>query len=152
VNSDQAVEILHSADRELDAGHSLELVERDRFAGVGLFVAELGALVRTWYPVQERGDVACVGVGLIQRGGKQRARDCPGLDVHSVRKSRELLRPFVIERDVEAFRYEGKAYTRRHALCSARTGRRSAFYIVVCIPSGPRHTVAEPKLTPPAVP
>jgi hypothetical protein len=44
VSADQSVEILDRRDRELDAGHPLELVERGRLAGERLRAAELRAL------------------------------------------------------------------------------------------------------------
>jgi hypothetical protein len=82
VSSDETVEILDGADREFDARHVLELVERNRFAGESLPVAELCALEGARDRVEKRGGVACVGVGVIQCAGMKRPQaastDSPG--------------------------------------------------------------------------
>ncbi len=91
-------------DRELDACHSLQLVQHDRLAGPGLLEATLSARKRAGNAVQQLDDVPRIGVDLIERIGMQRSRDRAGLDVHAVGEARELLRLFIVERDVQSLR------------------------------------------------
>jgi len=100
VCSNQALEILDRGGREFDAGHLLELVERNRFASVSLLAAKLGALERARNSVQQRGDVPSIRIGLIQGAGEKRSGDRSGLYVHAVRESRELFGLFVVQSDV----------------------------------------------------
>jgi len=103
MGSDEGVEVLDGRGREFDARHWLQLVERDRLAGVGLLATELRALKRARDDVEEIDNIAGVGIGVIQRAGQQRASDRPGLDVHAIRKPRELLGLLILQRDVESF-------------------------------------------------
>ena len=47
VRADEAVEIFDSGDRQLDARHDLQIVQRHGLAGFGLLKTELRALVRS---------------------------------------------------------------------------------------------------------
>jgi hypothetical protein len=100
VGSNQALEILDGGSREFDAGHLLELVERNRVAGVSLLPAELGALERAGNTVQQRGNVPSVRVGFIQGASEKRSGDRARLNVHAIRESREFFGLFVVQGDV----------------------------------------------------
>lgn len=67
MRADQAVEILNRRDRELDPSHSLQLVQRDRVAGLGLSPTEVCTLKRARNAVQQFGHVARVRIGVIER-------------------------------------------------------------------------------------
>jgi hypothetical protein len=67
VRPNQTVEIVYGCERELDARHWLELVQRDRLAGQGLLAPLIRACKGSLDPVQQLCDVAGVGVSVIER-------------------------------------------------------------------------------------
>jgi hypothetical protein len=79
----QLVEILDSGIGEFDAGHFLQLVQRDRLPGHGLLETELSTLMGTGYPIEKRSDVARIWIGFVQGTTEQRSRNRPWLHVHA---------------------------------------------------------------------
>jgi hypothetical protein len=106
VRADEPVEVFDGDARELDASHGLQLVQRDRLAGLRLPVPELGALVRSGDAVQQLRDVTRVRVGVIECTREQGTSNRPGLDVHAIRETSELLRLLVLESDVQPLHTE----------------------------------------------
>lgn len=68
-----------------------------------------------------RDDVSRVGIRLVECTGEQGSRDRPGLDMHPVGESRELLRVLVVERDVQPL-HAAKGVTIRVAQGAQRPG------------------------------
>src|SRR5271163_1489727 len=91
-----------SSTRAMYATLSSELVEADRFARFGLLQAQHGVLVRTRDPVEQRGDRARVGIGLVQRARQQRSGERSLLNVCALGEHRELGRVLGVQRDVQA--------------------------------------------------
>lgn len=100
VGDDHALEILERRRGQFDRRHLLQLVDGDRLSCVRLAQPELCALVRAVDTVQERDDIARIGIGVIQGLCEQRARNGARLDVHALSQAQELLRLFVVQRDV----------------------------------------------------
>ena len=111
-------EILDGDRRELDASHELELVQRDRLAGLGLLEPELRALIRAGDAVQQRDDVARVRIGVVERAREQRTSDRPWLNVHALGEPSELLG--LLASSVMFSRSTRPWYTEQHAPCTRR--------------------------------
>jgi hypothetical protein len=101
MSEDQAVEILGGCRGELDPGHELELVDRDRLPGSSLLEPELGALEGAGDPVEELDRMTGVHVSLVDRVRKERAGECPFLGVRALGEERELRRPLGVESDIQ---------------------------------------------------
>lgn len=72
---DQAVEILDRRAAQLDARHTLQLVELDGLAAPRLLATELCSLERSVDTVENVRDVPWVGVRLVEGVRQERARE-----------------------------------------------------------------------------
>lgn len=84
--------------------HSGQLVERNTFPAPRLGESLLGALPGAGNRIEDLRDAACIGVGIVKRGRKQRPRERSLLDVGSLREPGELTRVGFIQGDVDALR------------------------------------------------
>src|SRR5919107_4515316 len=76
----------------------LELVECDRVAAARLLGAEARAFVGARDGVEQRDDVARIGVGVVERGAQERARQRPLVDVRAFGEAGQLGRSLRVER------------------------------------------------------
>ena len=89
-------------EEDVDPRHVLEVVERGRLAGACLNEPELGPFRRARKRVEQVGDVAWIGLRLVERVRDQRTCERAFLNVRLLRESRELGGVGFVERDVEA--------------------------------------------------
>ncbi len=101
VGEDQAVEILERGGAQPDLGHRLEFVQRDRLARQAALQPELSTLIRTRDAIEQRGDVARVGIGFLDRRREQRAREGPLLHVCALRQLRQASSVLAVEHHVQ---------------------------------------------------
>jgi hypothetical protein len=66
----QAVEVLDGGGRQLDLGHELQVVERDRVTGRGIPQPKLRTFVGAVDAVKQRDDVIRIGIGLVDSTGQ----------------------------------------------------------------------------------
>lgn len=63
----QPVQVVGGRRGDLDPWHALEVVQVNRPPGPGVVETFMGALQCLWQAVQERGHVARIGIGVVQR-------------------------------------------------------------------------------------
>ena len=80
-----------------------EILERRAETGLGLDTALLCPLECARDPVEERGDVAYIGIGFVDRRHEQRPSDRPGIGVRSLGQPAQLQHVFAIEGDGRAW-------------------------------------------------
>ena len=71
VRDDHAVEVVDRGDAEPDLGQCSELVQGDRLACAGALQALHCVFVSARDSVEHRDDIACFGIGFLDRYGEQ---------------------------------------------------------------------------------
>lgn len=107
---DQAVEVGDRHRAQLDPGHALQIIERDRLAANRLLPPELRTRECTRNAVQQGGDACWIRISLVKRTGEQRASERPLVHVRPLSKGRELLRMLRFQGHVEATSIRCHAY------------------------------------------
>ncbi len=81
MREDHAVEVFDRIDAKPYLGQRLELIKGDRLARTGTIQALPGMLVSIRDAVEYRDGVACIGIGFIDGGREQGARESAFLHV-----------------------------------------------------------------------
>ncbi len=101
MSEDQAVKVFNGLNTQPDICHCLQLVKRDRSAGASALEAQLGPLIGTRYPVEQRGNIVRIWIGFFDRCRQQRSCQGPFLQMHALGESRQPSGMLGVERNVQ---------------------------------------------------
>jgi len=107
VGADQLREILNRRWGDDDAGHGLELLERHSEPSMRLLPPELRTLECIADPVEQRGDVARIGIGVVEGRRKECSGERPLVRLGSLCEPLQLQCVLLIEAHVDLARRPG---------------------------------------------